>query len=104
MNLQTTKECKIKKWIIWNYKERIEKVKKGIELNQMFYNKVASLYALEFDHLSYTKEGPAQTIKITKEQVLMPSKSIQVNLKGMPKKMETVKYIIMEKLCLMVNI
>ena len=40
----------------FNYKERIEKVKKGIELNQMFYNKVASLYALEFDHLSYTKE------------------------------------------------
>ena len=40
----------------FNYKERIEKVKKGIELNQMFYNKVASLYALEFDHLSYTKD------------------------------------------------
>ena len=40
----------------FNYKERIEKVKKGIELNQIFYNKVASLYALEFDHLSYTKE------------------------------------------------
>jgi carnosine N-methyltransferase len=40
----------------FNYKERIEKVKKGIELNQIFYNKVASLYALEFDHLNYTKE------------------------------------------------
>ena len=40
----------------FNYKERIEKVKKGIELNQIFYNKVASLYALEFDHLSYTKD------------------------------------------------
>ena len=40
----------------FNYKERIEKVKKGIELNQIFYNKVAPLYALEFEHLLFTKE------------------------------------------------
>ena len=40
----------------FNYKERIEKVKSGIKLNQDFYNKVASLYGSEFDHLSYTKE------------------------------------------------
>ena len=40
----------------FNYKDKIEKVKKGIELNQEFYNKVASLYKDEFDHIKYTKE------------------------------------------------
>ena len=40
----------------FNYKDKIEKVKKGIELNQVFYNKVASLYADEFNDINYTKE------------------------------------------------
>ena len=40
----------------FNYKDKIEKVKNGIQLNQMFYNKVASLYANDFNHLTITKE------------------------------------------------
>ena len=40
----------------FNYKERIEKVKSGIQLNQDFYNKVLSLYGSEFDHITFTKE------------------------------------------------
>ena len=40
----------------FNYKERIEKVKNGIQLNQDFYNKVASLYGSEFDHITFTNE------------------------------------------------
>jgi carnosine N-methyltransferase len=40
----------------FNYKDKIEKVKNGIKLNQMFYDKVASLYKDEFDHIKYTKE------------------------------------------------
>ena len=40
----------------FNYKDKIEKVKNGIQLNQMFYNKVASLYANDFNHITYTKE------------------------------------------------
>ena len=39
----------------FNYKDKIEKVKKGIELNQIFYTKVASLYTDEFNHINYTK-------------------------------------------------
>ena len=40
----------------FNYKDKIEKVKKGIELNQIFYNKVASLYANDFNNFTYTEE------------------------------------------------
>ena len=40
----------------FNYKEKIEKVKNGIQLNQDFYNKVLSLYGSEFDHITFTKE------------------------------------------------
>ena len=40
----------------FNYKEKIEKVKQGIQLNQEFYNKVASLYKDEFEHITFTKE------------------------------------------------
>ena len=40
----------------FNYKERIEKVKNGIQLNQNFYNKVASLYVNDFNHLTYSKD------------------------------------------------
>ena len=40
----------------FNYKEKIEKVKNGIQLNQDFYNKVASLYGSEFDYITFTKE------------------------------------------------
>ena len=40
----------------FNYKERIEKVKNGIQLNQYFYNKVASLYVNDFNHLTYSKD------------------------------------------------
>ena len=40
----------------FNYKERIEKVKNGIQLNQNFYNKVASLYVNDFNYLTYSKD------------------------------------------------
>ena len=40
----------------FNYKEKIEKVKKGIQLNQDFYNKVASLYYPKFDYIVVTNE------------------------------------------------
>ena len=40
----------------FNYKDKIEKVKKGIQLNQDFYNKVASLYSPKFDYIKVTKE------------------------------------------------
>ena len=40
----------------FNYKDKIEKVKKGIELNQAFYDKVLTLYKDEFDHITFTKE------------------------------------------------
>ena len=40
----------------FNYKEKIEKVKQGIQLNQEFYNKIASLYKDEFEHITFTKE------------------------------------------------
>ena len=40
----------------FNYKDKIEKVKKGIELNQLFYNKVACLYVNDFNNLTYTEE------------------------------------------------
>jgi carnosine N-methyltransferase len=40
----------------FNYKEKIEKVKNGIQLNQDFYNKVLSLYKDEFNHITFTKE------------------------------------------------
>ncbi len=40
----------------FNYKEKIAKVKNGIQLNQDFYNKVLSLYGSEFDHITFTKE------------------------------------------------
>ena len=40
----------------FNYKDKVEKVKKGIELNQAFYNKVIELYKDEFDHITFTKE------------------------------------------------
>ena len=40
----------------FNYKDKIEKVKNGIQLNQMFYNKVASLYANDFNHLTITEQ------------------------------------------------
>ena len=40
----------------FNYKDKIEKVKNGIQLNQLFYNKVASLYSEDFNHITYTKE------------------------------------------------
>ena len=39
-----------------NYKDKIEKVKKGIELNQAFYNKVLTLYEKKFDDIKFTKE------------------------------------------------
>ena len=40
----------------FNYKDKIEKVKKGIQLNQDFYNKVLSLYTPRFDYIKVTKE------------------------------------------------
>ncbi len=40
----------------FNYKDKIEKVKKGIQLNQDFYNKVASLYTPKFDYIKVTNE------------------------------------------------
>ena len=40
----------------FNYKDKIEKVKNGIKLNQEFYNKVVSLYGNKFDHITFTKE------------------------------------------------
>ena len=40
----------------FNYKDKIEKVKKGIQLNQDFYNKVASLYSPKFDYIKVTNE------------------------------------------------
>ena len=40
----------------FNYKDKIEKVKKGIQLNQDFYNKVASLYTPKFDYIKFTPE------------------------------------------------
>ena len=40
----------------FNYKDKIEKVKNGIQLNQNFYNKVASLYSEDFNQITYTKE------------------------------------------------
>ena len=40
----------------FNYKDKIEKVKKGIQLNQDFYNKVASLYTPKFDYIKFSPE------------------------------------------------
>ncbi len=40
----------------FNYKDKIEKVKQGIQLNQDFYNKVISLYSPKFDYLKFTPE------------------------------------------------
>ena len=40
----------------FNYKDKIEKVKKGIQLNQDFYRKVASLYTPKFDYIKVTNE------------------------------------------------
>ena len=40
----------------FNYKDKIEKVKKGIQLNQDFYSKVASLYTPKFDYIKVTNE------------------------------------------------
>ena len=42
----------------FNYKEKISKVKQGIQLNQDFYNKVLSLYnnVEEFNKITFTKE------------------------------------------------
>ena len=40
----------------FNYKNKIENVKKGIQLNQDFYNKVVSLYLPKYDYIKYTKE------------------------------------------------
>ena len=40
----------------FNYKDKIEKVKKGVQLNQDFYSKVASLYTPKFDYIKVTNE------------------------------------------------
>ena len=40
----------------FNYKDKIEKVKKGIQLNQEFYNKVVSLFTPKFDYIKVTNE------------------------------------------------
>ena len=40
----------------FNYKDKIEKVKEGIKLNQDFYNKVVSLYTPKFDYLKFSPE------------------------------------------------
>ena len=40
----------------FNYKDKIEKVKQGIQLNQDFYNKVISLYSPKFDYLTFTPQ------------------------------------------------
>ena len=40
----------------FNYKDKIDKVKNGIQLNQAFYNKVASLYKDDFNHIKYTPQ------------------------------------------------
>ena len=40
----------------FNYKDKIEKVKEGIKLNQDFYNKVVSLYSPKFDYLKFSPE------------------------------------------------
>ena len=40
----------------FNYKDKIEKVKKGIQLNQDFYRKVASLYTPKFDYIKVSNE------------------------------------------------
>ena len=40
----------------FNYKDKIEKVKQGIKLNQDFYNKVISLYTPQFDYLKVSPE------------------------------------------------
>ena len=40
----------------FNYKDKIEKVKQGIKLNQDFYSKVVSLYTPKFDYIKYTPE------------------------------------------------
>lgn len=40
----------------FNYKDKIEKVKEGIKLNQDFYNKVVSLYSPKFDYIKFSPE------------------------------------------------
>ena len=40
----------------FNYKDKIEKVKQGIKLNQDFYNKVLSLYTPKFDYIKIRPE------------------------------------------------
>ena len=40
----------------FNYKDKMEKVKQGIKLNQDFYNKVISLYTPKFDYIKFTPE------------------------------------------------
>ena len=42
--------------LLFNYKDKIEKVKKGIQLNQDFYNKVVSLYIPKFDYIRFSLE------------------------------------------------
>ena len=40
----------------FNYKDKIEKVKQGIKLNQDFYSRVVSLYSPKFDYMSFSPE------------------------------------------------
>ena len=54
-NYSSLSEDHLKK-LPFNYKEKIEKVKNGIQLNQEFYNKVLSLYSNKFAHITFTKE------------------------------------------------
>ena len=44
----------------FNYKDKIEKVKQGIKLNQDFYNKVLSLYKPKFDYINLRQEDHEQ--------------------------------------------
>ena len=44
----------------YSSKDKIEKVKNGIKLNQDFYNKVLSLYKPKFDYIKYTEKDYKQ--------------------------------------------
>jgi carnosine N-methyltransferase len=50
----------------FNYKDKIEKVKQGIQLNQAFYNQVLSLYYPKFDYIEVTNQE-YQEFKIFEE-------------------------------------
>ena len=79
----------------FNYKDKIEKVKNGIKLNQEFYNKVVSLYGNKFDHITFTKEqhDEYQYLEEYLIRTFVMIKSILIlKIKSFPKIIINIKY------------